>query len=304
MESNNAPAAKLDVYALVTNRIIELLERGTAPWQLPWTHGGLPMNLLTKRPYRGINLWLLLSIGYEQNLFLTWDQLKSINGSVKRGEKGHIVVFYKTLKKHAELDEEEKERSIPLLRYYKVFNVEQCTGIPAHLLPEIKHETINPIFACEKIVAQMQQCPPIKHEKQQAFYDPARDYVNMPKRRSFKSSESYYGTLFHELVHSTGHEKRLKRKTITEMAEFGSEPYSLEELIAEIGTCYLCSHVGILAKEEANSAAYIQGWLKKFKNDKRFVIYASSYAQRATDYILNVQVEEQSNGQVEESHAV
>ena len=292
----------IDVYQIVTDRIIELLERGTAPWQMPWTQGGLPRNLLTNRQYRGINLWLLLSIGYEQNLFLTWEQLKSIGGSVKRGEKGQIVVFYKSVKKEeVDPNTEEKERSIPLLRYFKVFNVSQCTGIPEHLLPNIEQQHVAPIEACEVIVKEMPNCPGIKHEKQQAFYDINKDYVNMPKRRSFRSAEMYYSTLFHELVHATGHPSRLNRKTITEMAEFGSELYSQEELVAEIGTCYLNSHVGILNTQEANSAAYIQGWLEKLKNDKRFVVQASSYAQRATDYILHVEHKAQSSNSAAES---
>lgn len=292
MEPNSTPVVKPDVYQIVTDRIIELLERGTVPWQMPWTQGGQPMNLISRRPYRGINLWLLLSVGYEQNLFLTWEQLKGIGGSVKRGEKGHIVVFYKAIKKDAHPDEAEEEKQrIPLLRYFKVFNVSQCTGIPEHFLPKIEERNIDPIEACEAIVKAMPNCPAIKHQKQQAFYHITEDYINMPKRASFKTKEEYYGTLFHELVHSTGHPSRLDRKTITQMAEFGSELYSQEELVAEMGTCYLNSHVGILNKLEANSAAYIKGWLGQLKNDKRFVVQAASQAQRAVDFILEVQSE-------------
>ena len=305
MEPNSAPAHKPDVYQIVTDRIIELLERGTAPWRLPSTLGGLPKNLLTNRPYRGINVWLLLAHGYEQNLFLTWEQLKSVGGSVKRGEKGHVVVFYKSVKKEVEdLDTEEKERSIPVLKYFKVFNLSQCTNIPEHLLPKLEERSIEPIVACEAIVKDMPHCPVIKHEKQRAFYHIADDYVNMPARRNFKSAEAYYSTLFHELVHSTGHESRLNRKTITQMAEFGTEPYSIEELVAEIGTCYLNSHVGILNTQEGDSAAYIKGWLSKLRDDKRFVVYAASYAQRAADYILNVQSEEDRHPQMKETQTV
>jgi len=301
MEQNSAPAQRPDVYQIVTDRIIKLLERGTAPWQLPWTQGGMPMNLITRRPYRGINVWLLLSVGYEQNLFLTWEQLKAIGGSVKRGEKGHIVVFYKTIKKEADEDADEQEQKIPLLRYFKVFSASQCTGIPEHLLPRTEERHIEPIEACDAIVRGMPNCPRIKHEKQKAFYDVRQDYVNMPKRQSFKSAEAYYSVLFHELTHSTGHQSRLNRKTITQMREFGSEPYSIEELIAEMGTCYLNSHVGILNKQEADSAAYIQGWLKQLKDDKRFVVHAASQAQRAADYILNMQQKERPTNAAAES---
>src|SRR5882724_6484234 len=120
---------KIDVYEIVTNRIIELLDQGTIPWQKPWTEAGIPANLLSKRPYRGVNLWLLLSLNYERNLFLTWDQLKKIGGSVKQGEHGHVVVFWKTVKKNDSL-ENKTQKNVPLLRYYKVFAIEQCKDIP------------------------------------------------------------------------------------------------------------------------------------------------------------------------------
>jgi antirestriction protein ArdC len=146
----------------------------------------------------------------------------------------------------------------------------------------------------------MPQCPPIKHKVQKAFYDIETDHINMPRKKSFSSSESYYSTLFHELVHSTGHEKRLNRPSITEMAEFGSEVYSIEELVAELGAAYLCSSAGILTGQIKDSAAYIQGWLAKLKNDKRFIVRASGYSQRAVDYILNIK-EAESVNEVEQS---
>ncbi len=135
----------------------------------------------------------------------------------------------------------------------------------------------------------MPDCPVIKHKEQRAFYHIGEDYINMPKKKSFATPESYYSTLFHELVHSTGAEKRLGRKSVVEMAEFGSEPYSMEELIAELGASYLNSFTGILDKQIENSASYISSWLEKFKSDKRFVISASGQAQRAVDLILNRQ---------------
>src|SRR5688572_956849 len=128
MDSNTSSSAKVDVYEIVTNRIIALLEQGTIPWQKPWTEVGVPMNLLSKRPYRGINLWLLLSLEYSRNLFLTWDQLKKIGGSVKQGEHGQVVVFWKTSQINVESEGGERPKSIPLLRYYKVFNIDQCKG--------------------------------------------------------------------------------------------------------------------------------------------------------------------------------
>lgn len=285
MDSQNTTSAKLDVYEIVTTRIIELLEAGTVPWQQPWTDAGMPMNLMSKRPYRGINLWLLLSLNYERNLFLTWDQLKKVGGSVNKDEHGHVVVFWKkNVKKEG--DEDNEEKAIPMLRYYKVFNIAQCRDIPSDLVPEIVKTNFDPILECEAVINGMSDCPLAVFKGKKAYYDVSKDQVVLPQLKSFKTPEAYYSTFFHELVHSTGAEKRLGRKILTEMAEFGSEPYSIEELIAELGTAYLCSHTGILDKEIQSSASYIQGWLENLKNDKRFVITASGQAQKAVDFIL------------------
>ncbi len=288
MDSQNTSSTKLDVYEMVTNRIIDLLEAGTVPWQKPWSEAGVPMNLISKRPYRGINLWLLLSLNYERNLFLTWDQLKKIGGSVNKDEHGHVVVFWKNVKKQPEeLDKEGKHKTVPMLRYYKVFNVAQCRDILTDFIPELVNQKADPILECEAVINGMPDSPLLIFKGKKAYYDVSKDHIVLPQLKSFKTSESYYSTFFHELVHSTGAEKRLGRKTITEMAEFGSEPYSIEELIAEMGAAYLCSFTGILDKELQNSAAYIQGWLEKLRSDKRFIISASGQAQKAADFILN-----------------
>ena len=135
----------------------------------------------------------------------------------------------------------------------------------------------------------MPNCPTIKYAKQKAYYDPVHDLINMPKLGSFATAESHYSTLFHELIHSTGHQSRLNRKEIVEPNDYGSEQYGIEELTAEIGACYLSSVAGIVHQEFDNSMAYIKGWIERLKNDKRMIVYASGHAQRATDYILNVQ---------------
>lgn len=302
MDSQQSPSMKLDVYAIITNRIIELLEQGTVPWKKPWKEdgAGIPRNLLSKRPYRGINFWLLLSLNYEQNLFLTWDQIKAVGASVNKDEKGHVVVFWKNTQPNPEKDDDKGNATMKqTLRYYKVFNVAQCRDMPEGLFPqkETAMADFNPIMECEAIMQSFSSCPEIQHKEQRAYYHHEKDFINMPKRKSFSSEASYYATLFHELVHSTGHEKRLGRTSVTDMHEFGSEAYSLEELIAEMGTAYLCSFTGIGNQELVNSAAYIDGWLAKFKNDKRFIVKASGQAQKAVDYILNIQPNQQ---QVEE----
>lgn len=285
----NNTQTTIDVYSLVTNRIIELLEHGTVPWRKPWTESGLPQNLISKRHYRGINLMLLNSLEYPSNHFLTWKQLKILSASVKKGEKGHMVIFTKMMENKKE-DGTVEKRSI--LRYYKVFNVAQCVDIPeAFLLKEDESKPFEPLIECASIVANMEHAPKVQHKKNEAYYVPAQDIINMPKQASFESSERYYSTLFHELIHATGHKTRLNRKEVAENPTFGTEPYSLEELVAETGACYLKSYTGLPIETLDNNAAYIQSWLEVFKGDKRFVFKAASRAQQAVEYILKTGVD-------------
>ncbi len=285
----NTTTQHLDVFAIITNRIIEQLENQVIPWRKPWTEGGHPQNLFSKRPYTGMNTWLLGSLGYAQNYFLTWKQLKAVGASVKKGEKGTMVVFWKRLAPEQGKDNKEPQKVNAVLRYYFVYNIAQIDHLPDVLTIPYPPDTVNQISACDEIIERMPNCPTIKHGKQKAYYDPLNDYINMPKQGSFDSLISYYGTLFHELVHSTGHQSRLNRREIVEPNSFGSELYSIEELTAEIGACYLNSITGIMNKEFENSVAYIKGWIERLRNDKRLIVYASGQAQKATDYILNIQ---------------
>jgi len=276
----------LDVYQIVTDQIISLLKQGIIPWQKPWKDCGIPMNLMSKRHYRGINLWLLLSLNYEKSYFLTWDQIKGLGASVNRDEKGHIVVFWKMVPKKDAKDDEQKK--VPILRYYKVFNVEQCRDIPQSLIPSSEEviREFTPLLECESIINTMPDCPKIVHKEQKAYYQLDTDAINMPKKKSFNSEESYYATLYHELVHSTGAEKRLNRKSLKEAMPFGSKPYAMEELVAEMGSSYLCQFSGILPSQVEHQVAYVHNWLQVFENDKRFLIMASGHAQKAVDFIL------------------
>ncbi len=283
--------ANLDIYSLITGRIIDLLKGGTIPWRQPWTEAGVPRNLISGRPYRGINLMLLNAMGYEHNLFMTWKQIKTISASVKRGETGTIVIFQKMVDEKRDGVSTGKKKFI--LRYYKVFNVAQCTNIPKGFFPEGEEKDNTPLWECEQTVENMKDCPEIRHVNDNAYYVPAMDYINMPAISRFENSESYYGILFHELVHSTGHKKRVGRKEVYENPEFGTEPYSLEELVAEMGACYLKSHVGLPIDKLENSAAYIQNWLEVFEGDNQFVIKAASFAQRAVEYILKATGEDE-----------
>jgi len=198
----------LDVYTIVTNRIIAQLEQSIVPWRKPWTEAGHPQNFLTRIPYRGINVWMLTSLGYAQNYFITYHQLKSVGGSVKKGEKGHVVVYYQ------KRDQSGEEKSKAVLRYYIVFNIAQCDHLPEVLTIPFENHGISQISACDEIIERMPNCPVIKHSKQEAYYNPVKDYINLPKQGTFASPESYYCAAFHELIHSTGHQSRLNRKEI------------------------------------------------------------------------------------------
>ncbi|MFA6924899.1 MAG: ArdC-like ssDNA-binding domain-containing protein [Bacteroidales bacterium] len=286
--NNNKPT---DVYTIVTNRIIEHLEKGVVPWQQSWSDAGLPKNLITGKHYRGINVWLLSALDYKQNYFLTFRQVKDLGGSVKKGEKSHEVIFWKWFEKENK-ETKEKER-IPMLRYYRVFNVSQCDNIPLDKIPPIIERNNNPIETCEKIISEMPQKPRIQNKEQRAYYNRLSDYVNVPKIETFNKSEDYYGTIFHELVHSTGHGERLNRKELLESKGMRTDKYAIEELTAEMGASYLKSYANIPIEQLENNASYIQGWLERLKNDKKFIVYASSQAQKATDYILNISPEKE-----------
>jgi len=276
---NNTQQQPIDVFQIITNRIIEQLAQQIVPWRKPWTEAGHPQNLFTKRYYTGINTWLLASLGFSQNYFLTWKQVKAVGASVKKGEKGTMIVFWKRLDNQQAEDDKDEQRPKSVLRYYYVFNIAQIDHLPEVLSIPYPDHGISQIGACDEIIERMSNCPQIRHGK----------HVNLPKQGSFDSAESYYSTLFHELVHSTGHASRLNRKEVVELNGYGSDMYGIEELTAEIGACYLNSVAGIAGREFDNSVAYIKGWTDRLRNDRRMIIYASSQAQKATDYILNVQ---------------
>jgi len=275
------------VYKIVTDKIITMLEQGEIPWQKSWI-GVAPTNLISKNPYRGINSLLLGCQDYSNPYWLTYKQSMDKGGYVKKGEKGTLIVFWKTRKLQdppgEDSNDTEENKMIPLLRYYKVFNVLQCEGVK---YPSWKNQDNNPIEQCEKVVNGYNDCPEIKPDLSRAYYSPTVDFIGIPSKNQFSSSEEYYSTLFHELTHSTGHKNRLDRKLIGLGHAFGSVDYSKEELIAEIGASFLCNITGIdNAVVTKNNAGYIQGWLKKLNENNRLIIQAASKAQISTDYIL------------------
>jgi antirestriction protein ArdC/proteasome lid subunit RPN8/RPN11 len=282
---------KKDVYQIVTDRIVRLLESATVPWHRPWKGGNQwPQNFVSRKVYRGINLFLLNTASYASPFWLTFKQVQSLGGRVKKGEQSFPVVFWKILKEEGDGE----DRRIPFLRYHSVFNVAQCEGINVPVIPT--DETQPPFQAiekCEQIVAAMPKRPEIHHNGARACYSPSLDRVSMPEAKLFDSSEGYYSTLFHELTHATGHLSRLNRKEVSDPIRFGSDPYSREELVAEMGAAFLCGHCEIENKTIDQSASYIQSWLAKLKEDRKLVVHAAAQAQKACDFILDVEHKEE-----------
>lgn len=282
------------VYHMITDRINELLSAGVIPWRKPWVNrGNVAVNWVTQKPYRGINTFLL-----DGGEYATMKQINDVGGRVKKGEKSHIVVFWTWLHVKDKDTGAETEEKIPFLRYYRVFEINtQCVGMESRRppAPEFEH---NPIEEAEKIVRSYSQVP-IQIGGNKAAYQPAFDRILAPSLTDYPVKEEYYSTLFHELIHSTGHATRLSRPGIVQFDKFGSERYSKEELIAEMGAAMLCGMAGIAEVTLPNSAAYIAGWLRALKGDPKLVVQAAGAAQKAADYVLGIEYSQRAQEEVE-----
>ena len=282
-----------NVYEVITSRIIKQLESGTAPWHKPWKasgKNGLPRNLVSGREYRGINVWILSSSGYSSPSWLTFRQARELDGHVRQGEVGVPVVYWKFGKREVQDGDEIIEKASVLCRYYTLFNQEQCEGLKIkESEPAEEQPQVEPIEACVHVVNAWLGKPTIRHGGNYASYSKVLDSVQMPERTCFNSGEEYYSTLFHELTHSTGHPARLNRSSLTDFERFGDHNYSREELVAEMGSAFLCGITGIENRTINNSAAYLANWLDALKNDSRLVLVAAGQAQKAADLILNRQ---------------
>jgi antirestriction protein ArdC len=296
----------MNSYATITNAIVKLLEQGeTIPWNKPWEGGkaGAPKNLDSQNEYHGINVFMLsmyaAAKGYHSPYWLTYKQAQGLGGHVKAGEHGCPVIkalVFQAKGEDGEVDTE-SERKVGI-KHYTVFNAEQC-ALPETLQPYLNPQdtpghTWDPLAACETVVAAMPQAPELTESTDgRAFYRPSTDTVSMPDRKSFPAPAGYYSTLFHELGHSTGHERRLNRTGITAISPFGTPDYSKEELVAEMTAAFLCGVTGIEnAATRNNSAAYVQGWLTVLRKETRWLIQAAAQAQKAADFILGKRVGE------------
>lgn len=279
---------KKDIYEMVTDRIIEQLEKGVVAWQKTWTgaHDGA-YNRISNKPYSLLNQMLLSKTG-EYASFKQWTEL---GGHIRKGEKAEIVTFWKIQPIEEENEDGEKViKQIPLLRYYNVFHISQVEGVEPK---SIDLNELQPIEEAERIKTEYMQREHIKILEKvtdKAFYSPSLDYIQIPCKEQYQNIEEFYSTLFHEMTHSTGHKVRLDREDVKDCVYFGSENYSKEELCAELGSAFLINKLGIeSSKSFKNSTAYIQSWLRVLKNDKKFIISASSRAEKAVKYILNEQ---------------
>lgn len=287
-----------DVYQTVTDRILELLDQGVAPWRHPIKRrageDGFPKSLATGKAYRGINVFLLAATswieGYESNYWLTFNQSRKQGGQVRKGEKATLVIFWK---QHAFQDQESgEERCLPVLRHYHVFNADQVEGLAAPDAVVVDDsEPFESITAAEEIVANFPNRPKIEQTGSQACYLPSIDTVRIASPERFESGESFYATLFHELVHASGHSTRLNREIGNSPSVFGSPDYGQEELVAEIGSAFLAATAGISPPTIEQAVAYIDGWRKRLQADKKLIVRASGQAQRAADHILGVTFE-------------
>ena len=280
-------APKFDVYAHVTDTIIAEIEAGTPPWRKPWTGSTSGIALPTRyngEEYRGINilmLWVMAAKhGYTSNRWMTYRQAKELGGQVRGGETSATVVKYGTFRRENELGVDEE---LPYARAYRVFNADQIEGLAAdyYVRPDAPRDLgteVDPELAAffARTGAEI-----ITSEDPRAYYSPVKDHIHMPPIATFHNAAGYYGTLAHETIHWTGSEKRLER-----IKKFANrEAYAFEELVAEIGACFLGAQIGV-APEFGQSAAYVEGWLKALKEDKRAVFRAASEAQKAADFVL------------------
>jgi antirestriction protein ArdC len=295
-QSNASQSVRRDIYQHVTNRILEDLERGVRTWLKPWSASNVGGSILPRRhngiPYQGVNVLLLwsdaMARGYMATTWMTYRQALELGAHVRKGETGTLVVFADRITRAEDGENGESvKRSIPYLKSYTVFNVEQIEGIPPQYLPqapaptsaETRHAHAEGFIAATRAT--------IRLGGDRAFYAPAFDVIQLPPLPAFHDTESYYSTALHELTHWTGHPSRCARELNGH--RFGSESYAFEELVAELGSAFLCAELGVTPDIRDDHAAYLASWLAVLKQDKRAIFAAASQAQRAADYLRGLQ---------------
>jgi antirestriction protein ArdC len=286
-----------DVYTRVTNKIIEDLEKGQLTWRKPWSSEHLAENVsrplrANDVPYTGINTIMLWATaaekGYTSQYWMTYKQASEMKAQVRKGEKATTVVYAdKITKEEADESGEAKTKHIPFLKTYAVFNVEQIEGLPEafYKAPEVK--LLNSDERILKVDDFFSNTKAVIRKGGKAAYNETQDQILMPPYESFYEAKGYYATLAHELTHWTKHSSRLNRDM--GRTRYGDEGYAKEELVAELGSCFLAADLGLEPESREDHAAYIQSWLKVLKDDKKFIFTAASFAQRAVEYIASLQ---------------
>lgn len=290
---------KTDIYAKITAQIVKSIESGVLPWRKPWDVDGLGNGLPLRQcgtPYRGINILLLWSASVEAGFisptWMTYKQAQSFKGQVRKGEKGTGIVYASTFTKTEERGGEEREKKIPFMKSYCVFNVDQIDGLPERFYKAPK-PLLNPaqrIDHAETFFAATGA--EIRHGGGRAYYSPATDHIQMPLIDKFYTAAGYYATLAHETVHWTKHKTRLDRDFGCETQ--GDEGYAREELVAELGAAFLSADLGLVLDIREDHASYIDSWLRVLKGDKKAIFNAASHAQKAIDLLHSMQSAKES----------
>lgn len=310
----NTSCQRADLYQQVTDKIIAALEKGVAPWRKPWrsaqhTHGNaFPVNATTGRAYSGINIPLLWMAaeenGYSSDRWLTYQQAQVAGGQVRKGESCSLAVFFKPFEKQMTGDDgtgavdengQPVMESLVMLKPLQLFNVAQCDGLPAAVAGSFSVQPESPVekpLAPDAVLTRKVQkilsdtgVSFVSRRQNRAFYQPSTDRIVMPGEEQFNSEADWWSTLLHELVHSSGHHRRLNREGITSSTrKFGDPVYAFEELIAEIGSAFLCAELGIYGDVQHES--YVAGWLKALREDKKALFRACRLAREASEYLL------------------
>lgn len=273
------------LYESVTASIISELERGVRPWTRSWKEGNsvhIPNNAATGRHYSGMNILLLwgekIEKQYPSHGWMTFRQANELGGKVRKGEKACTVIYTSFKPREVETEGRTETKTVPMLKAYSVFNLAQIDGLPEKFTtePELLPSHLDAIDNLVKASGIM-----VQHGADQPAYYPQPDRVVMPNLSAFNSDADYVSTLGHELVHATGHPSRLDRKPSSKVFK---DAYAAEELVAELGSAFLCAHLGY-SYIEAQSPAYIDGWLKVLKADNRAIFSVASYASQAADWL-------------------
>lgn len=283
---------------IIVASLISLMEQGPDTWQRTWNtvKTGMPVNHISGKNYQGINMLVLaaVSVKHTTNRWLTFKQAQTLGGSIRKGAKSMPVAFWNFAEKKDKdgkvvVNSKGEKEKIPFLKFYNVFNLDQTEGIE-YEIPKIELNENEKIASCEKIASSYFDKEKVKLQNDsisnRAYYSLIDDEIVMPLIGQFKNSESYYATLFHEMIHSTGNAKRLDRGLLGN--PFGSKEYAQEELIAELGGIFLCAHAGIKNDNlQNNSASYLASWLSVCKEEPKHIIKAASSAQKAVELILD-----------------